>query len=291
MNPPYAQPLLSRFVEKLIVSEVIEACVLVNNATETKWFQLLASHAAAICFPKGRIRFWSTSKQQSKPLQGQAVLYIGQNTDEFTKQFSKFGLVMRQESANMKSPLKWVGGKSKMVKTLLPMIPEHKCYVEVFGGAGWFGLQHYDKVYQAKVFTEEYSNDNTYSVCADEYIVGVTGYSLKSKLPTEIGHVMPDYSLYKITKTAYGFLTRGCPRKCGFCIVSEKEGNTSVRVASVSEWWNSQPEIELLDPNLLACKEHMEIITELATTWVNNKWIWRSCANFEDYKAGKGAGK
>ena len=45
----------------------------------------------------------------------------------------------------MKSPLKWVGGKSKMVKTLLPMIPEHKCYVEVFGGAGWFGLQHYDK--------------------------------------------------------------------------------------------------------------------------------------------------
>ena len=97
MNPPYAQPLLSRFVEKLIVSEVIEACVLVNNATETKWFQLLASHAAAICFPKGRIRFWSTSKQQSKPLQGQAVLYIGQNTDEFTKQFSKFGLVMRKE--------------------------------------------------------------------------------------------------------------------------------------------------------------------------------------------------
>lgn len=37
----------------------------------------------------------------------------------------------------MKSPIKWVGGKSKLLKVLLPLIPEHKGYVEAFGGAGW----------------------------------------------------------------------------------------------------------------------------------------------------------
>lgn len=37
----------------------------------------------------------------------------------------------------VKSPLKWVGGKNKLVNTLVPLIPEHECYCEVFGGAGW----------------------------------------------------------------------------------------------------------------------------------------------------------
>lgn len=37
----------------------------------------------------------------------------------------------------MRSPIGWVGGKSKLTKILLPLFPEHKCYVEVFGGAGW----------------------------------------------------------------------------------------------------------------------------------------------------------
>lgn len=42
-----------------------------------------------------------------------------------------------------KSPIKWVGGKNRLVKTLLPLFPEHRCYVEAFGGAGWmlFGKQ------------------------------------------------------------------------------------------------------------------------------------------------------
>lgn len=37
----------------------------------------------------------------------------------------------------MKSPISWVGGKSRMIKKLLPMLPDHSGYVEVFGGAGW----------------------------------------------------------------------------------------------------------------------------------------------------------
>jgi len=99
MNPPYAQPLITHFCEKL--SECItngsisEACVLVNNATETSWFQLLASHASAICFPRGRVKFWAPNKATAAPLQGQAVHYIGPNKEKFIERFSAFGVVVR----------------------------------------------------------------------------------------------------------------------------------------------------------------------------------------------------
>ena len=99
MNPPYSQPLIQQFCEKLVAhvraGEVREACVLVNNATETTWFQLLATVAAAICFPKGRIRFWSPDGQEGAPLQGQAVLYMGPQPDKFAQEFQKFGFVVR----------------------------------------------------------------------------------------------------------------------------------------------------------------------------------------------------
>lgn len=99
MNPPYAQPLMSQFAEKLAASvesgDVTEACVLVNNATETKWFQRLASQSSAICFPAGRVKFWHPERE-SAPLQGQAVLYCGSNAKKFCREFQSFGFVMER---------------------------------------------------------------------------------------------------------------------------------------------------------------------------------------------------
>ena len=119
-----------------------------------------------------------------------------------------------------------------------------------------FPFYHYDIVYQSKVFDDTYSPDIEWVPMADKIIKGGTGYGLDNKLPDEIEHIYPDYSLYpELTKdTAYGFLTRGCPRHCKFCIVGDKEGLRSVKVADLSEFWRGQKNIVLLDPNILACK-------------------------------------
>jgi len=98
MNPPYESGLIGQFVEKLCDSyvggTVTRAVVLVNNATETKWFQSLAEQASAICFPRGRVKFWAPGKPSATPLQGQAVLFLGQEVDDFARAFSSFGFVM-----------------------------------------------------------------------------------------------------------------------------------------------------------------------------------------------------
>lgn len=135
---------------------------------------------------------------------------------------------------------------------------------------------HMDIVYMSKVFT--FTPDYEYCIDADQVIKGGTGYAIslidgkevydKSKdqpLPYEVEHIYPDYSLYpELTKdTAYGFLTRGCPRGCGFCHVGPKEGKCSVKVADLSEFWRGQKNIVLSDPNILACPDHMELLQQL----------------------------
>lgn len=129
----------------------------------------------------------------------------------------------------------------------------------------WNGLKHYDRVYQSKVFDETYTQDIAYCINADEIIKGGTGYDLTTKLPDEIEHIYPDYYLYGGGSKAYGFLTRGCPRGCSFCIVKEKEGNTHT-VATLDEFYKDQNEIVLLDPNILAGKDREKHLTELANT-------------------------
>lgn len=99
---------------------------------------------------------------------------------------------------------------------------------------------HYDIIYKARVFDDTYTQDNKLEYDADKIIQGGTGYDLTSKLPDEVEHIFPDYSLYNITDTAYGYLSRGCPRGCPFCIVKHKEGQQSYKVANLSEFWNGQ---------------------------------------------------
>lgn len=133
---------------------------------------------------------------------------------------------------------------------------------------------HMDIVYMSKVFS--FTPDYEYFIDADEVIRGGTGYAIslvdgkevydKTKdkpLNDEIEHIYPDYSIYDINDTAYGFLTRGCPRGCDFCHVATKEGKCSYKVADLSEFWNGQKHIVLCDPNILACKDWKELLQQL----------------------------
>ena len=136
----------------------------------------------------------------------------------------------------------------------------------------WWGWTHYDIVYMSKVFDETYTDDIPEPLNADKVIKGGTGYGLDNHLPDEIEHMYPDYSIYPqyTENVAYGFLTRGCPNACPFCIVSAKEGRASKKVADLHEWWRGQKHIVLLDPNLLACRDHMDLIDQLAKS---NAWV------------------
>ena len=142
----------------------------------------------------------------------------------------------------------------------------------------------FDKVYMSKVFS--FTPDYPYFVNAKEISKGGSGYCIslvdgkevfdKSKdieLPYEIEHIYPDYSLYpeQTKDTAYGFLTRGCPRGCDFCHVKEKEGLKSYKVADLSEFWNGQKNIVLCDPNILACKDWKPLLQQLidSKAWID----------------------
>ena len=130
-------------------------------------------------------------------------------------------------------------------------------YDPLFGG-------HYDKVYMSKVFT--FTPDYAYTIHTDELLKGGTGYYYPdggTELAPEIENSYPDYDLYGIRDIAYGFLTRGCPRNCEFCIVGKKEGLQSRKVADLSEFWRGQKEIKLMDPNILACKDWEELLQQL----------------------------
>ena len=120
----------------------------------------------------------------------------------------------------------------------------------------------YDRVYMSKVFT--FTPDYDFCVNADEVLRGGTGYTLKGTLPDYVEHIYPDYLLYNIEDTAYGYLTRGCPRGCSFCIVGDKEGRRSVKVANLDEFWRGQKNIVLCDPNILACCESGDLLGQLA---------------------------
>jgi len=96
MNPPYAQPLINQFCEKIVSEDFDQAITLVNNATETAWGNILLSKADAVCFVKGRIKFVAPDGSLGdSPLQGQMIVYIGGNSEKFISEFKSYGVCLK----------------------------------------------------------------------------------------------------------------------------------------------------------------------------------------------------
>lgn len=119
-----------------------------------------------------------------------------------------------------------------------------------------FALKHYDRIYMSKVFN--FTTDDFTAYNADEIIRGGTGYDLKSQLPLEIDHCQPDYSIYpNIPKdTAYGFLTRGCPNSCTWCVVPRKEGRIRPYMDCDEIAIEGRTKLILMDNNILAADDY-----------------------------------
>jgi hypothetical protein len=128
-------------------------------------------------------------------------------------------------------------------------------------------ISSYDKVYMSKVFT--FKSDYEMGVGdlfgSTEIVKGGSGYRDHSiVLPNEIEHVCPDYDLYPKAKTPYavGFLTRGCLRKCSFCVVPLKEGAIRPH-AEVDEFLGDNKKVVLIDNNVLAHEHGLKQIQVL----------------------------
>ena len=128
----------------------------------------------------------------------------------------------------------------------------------------WYNpFNHYDKVYMAKIFsfTEDYQQ---WITNADHIEKGGTGYDISKVLPSDIDCMVPDYSLYNLDdKTAYGFLTRGCPNKCKWCIVPQKEGKIAPYMDIEEIAVNNRKNIILMDNNVLASKYGLQQIEKI----------------------------
>lgn len=116
-------------------------------------------------------------------------------------------------------------------------------------------FEHYDIIYRSKIFNFTKDDDRQYNT--DIEIRGGTGYDISSQLPQEIDDCQPDYSIYPTVPAAvgYGFLTRGCPNKCKWCVVPRKEGNI-LPYWDIERVANGRKKIVLMDNNILAAGDY-----------------------------------
>jgi len=126
----------------------------------------------------------------------------------------------------------------------------------------WIPFKKYDKVYSSKVF--DFTPVNPY--LPPDTIKGGTGYDVTSVLPPVIDAMYPDYTLYPTCDHAIGFITRGCPNKCNWCVVPKKEGD----IKPYQYWWQitrpTTDKLILMDNNILACEHGIQQLDELSRT-------------------------
>lgn len=117
----------------------------------------------------------------------------------------------------------------------------------------WNPLYKYGRVYSSKVF--DFTPVDPY--LPDDAIRGGTGYRdipMDKTLPPEIDSMFPDYSIYPECDYAIGYLTRGCPNNCRWCVVPKKEGNIRPYRAWEELIRPDTDKLVLMDNNILACE-------------------------------------
>lgn len=151
--------------------------------------------------------------------------------------------------------------------------------VEWYTPYGW-----YDIVYMRKVFSDAYTKDVPEPQNATHIIKGGTGYAIYLKdgkelfdkekygtVPDEVNKCFPDYSIYPEFDFAVALTSIGCPRGCHFCHVKDVNGRKSIKVADVSDFYAGQPKIEVLDPNITACKDKRDLFAQYREICVPRK--------------------
>ena len=129
----------------------------------------------------------------------------------------------------------------------------------------WYPDGKFDTVYSSKIF--DFTPENPY--LPSDTIKGGTGYDIQLKLPDEIENMFPDYSIYPECDYAIGYITRGCPNKCRWCVVPEKEGN----IKPYRTWQElvrpDSNKLVLMDNNILACEYGIQQLESLIESGYN----------------------